>query len=98
MKSISFVQLVCQCPAHPLLYFRGQRPTEVRINSSHHRKRIATDLGIIHVANAPLCQSISFPQESMQRVRPIIDRLATNSEWIDRVAKHTAEDRYQTRY
>src|SRR6266508_4729532 len=98
MKPISFLQLARQCPAHPALYFRGQRPTVVRINSSHHRERIATDLGIIHVANATPRQSISFPQESIQRVRPIIDRLAANSEWIDRIAKYAAKDRYETGY
>src|SRR4029453_3882354 len=98
MMPISFLQLACQRPAHPLLCFRGQRPTEVRINSSHHRKRIATDLGIIHAPNAMPWQSIPFPQESIQRVRPVIDRLAANSEWIDRIAKYAAKDRYETGY
>src|SRR5438552_17155003 len=98
MKPISCLQVACQCTAHPLLNFRGQRPTEVRINSSHHRERIATDLSVIHVTNATFCQSISFPQESIQRVRPIIDRLAANSGWIDRIAKYAAKDRYETGY
>src|SRR4030095_9192823 len=37
-------------------------------------------------------------QESIQCFRPVVDSLAANRDWIDCVAKHTAEDRYQTRY
>src|SRR5205823_10328204 len=47
VKPVSFLRLACQRLAHPLLYFLGQRPTKVHINTSHHRERIATNLNII---------------------------------------------------
>ena len=56
MKPMSFLRLACQRSTHPFLYFLRQRPTEVSINTPHHRERIAMNLNIIDVANAMLCQ------------------------------------------
>src|SRR5213593_4967614 len=68
------------------------------INALDGSDGIAANLNIVHVANAIVRQSISFLQESIQRFRPVLDRLAANYEWIHRIAKHAAKDRYETRY
>jgi len=68
------------------------------INAPNGSDGIAPDLNIVHVANAVFRQAIPFLQESIQRFRPVLDRLAANYKWIDRIAKYAAKDRYETRY
>ena len=49
---------------------------------------------MVQIANAVGCQSISLLQKSIQRFRPVLDRLPADYGRIDRVAKYTAKDRY----
>src|SRR5438876_4291289 len=98
MKSKLFLRLACQYEAHPLCGFPRQQPAEMLINAPDGADGIAPDLDIVHVANAVVRQSIALLQESVQRFRPVLDRLAANYEWIHRIAKHAAKDRYETRY
>src|SRR5215475_14845806 len=55
MKPVSFLRLACQHTTHSLLYVLGQRPTEVRINTSHYRDGVTTDLNIAYIANPMRC-------------------------------------------
>src|SRR6266536_1260310 len=98
MKLISVLRLARQRSAHPLLHFLGQRPTEVRINTSHRYERVVADLNINYVANAVLCLSTALLQESIQCFRPVVDRPAANCLWIDRIAKYAPKNRYETGY
>src|SRR5207237_769446 len=98
MTSILILRQACQYEAHSLRCLRRQQPAKMLINAPDCSDGIATNLNIVHVANAVVRQSIAFMQESVQRFRPVLDRFAANYEWIHRIAKHAAKDRYETRY
>src|SRR5439155_14931551 len=98
MQPRLFVRLACNYEAHSLLCFLREQPAKMLINAPDRSDRVATDLNIVQVANAVGCQSIALLQKSIQRFRPVIDRLLANYEWIDRIAKHAAKERYETRY
>src|SRR5436190_8427385 len=98
MKLVSFVRLACQHSTHAPLYFLGQWPIEMRINTSHRQQRVATDLSIIDIANAMVCQSTSLLQEPIQCFRPVVDSLAANRLWVDRIAKYAPKNRDQAGY
>src|SRR2546430_6543337 len=45
-----------------------------------------------------LCQATSLLQESIQCCRPVVDSLAANYLWIDRIAKYAPKNRYEAGY
>ncbi len=98
MQPRLFVRLACNYEAHSLLCFLRQQPAKMLINAPDGSDWVATDLTVVHVANAVVRQSIAFLQESVQRFRPVVDRLVANYKRIHCIAKHAAKDRYETRY